>query len=238
MFVFWWTATLSSRLLTQSFVYNRLEAQARSVVSIIEFPDRSKGSSATPTQAQSMQSSVSNPDSGGNSPASSLSTGPRLGAYKLDPAYELPASGHYFVVRAGDKLLSSRSAWDQFFNVPQLAPAQQIRKRGVGGGRGTLYCFGMVVLLAMAMNLQSPWPRDVSPIEERFTRLSMVLRHHRAYLTGGPACCSTNRRAAFGGKARCHTTRYAAPGTWPGCVAVRRCSQRNYAVGQRIQPPA
>lgn len=38
MFVFWWTATLASRLLTESFVYRTLEVDARSVVSILEIP--------------------------------------------------------------------------------------------------------------------------------------------------------------------------------------------------------
>lgn len=39
MFIFWWTATLSSRLLTESFVFKRLESDARSVVSVVEVPD-------------------------------------------------------------------------------------------------------------------------------------------------------------------------------------------------------
>ena len=101
MFVFWWTATLSSRLLTESFVFKRLEADARSVVSIVEVSGAVDGS-------------------------------PKLAAFKLNPAYEQPASGYYFVVRFDDATLTSRSAWDQFFDIPTLQAGQQTKRVALG----------------------------------------------------------------------------------------------------------
>jgi len=111
MFVFWWSATLASRLLTDRFVFERLAASAGSVESVLEF----------------------------DSPA----PGVQLGNYKLDPAYERPASGHYFLVRTHGRVLSSRSAWEQFFQVPLLAPGEQRLMRGIGvAGEPMLFWYG------------------------------------------------------------------------------------------------
>lgn len=101
MFVFWWTTTLGSRLLIESFVYRTLEAEAKSVVSTLELS----------------------------------ANGLRLGNYKLNPTYETPASGDYFVVQQGSQQLLSRSAWDQFFSLPEMVPGQQHKSRlqGVSG---------------------------------------------------------------------------------------------------------
>ncbi len=111
MFVFWWSATLASRLLTDRFVFEGLAASARSVESVLEFD------SPTP--------------------------GIRLGNYRLDPAYERPASGHYFVVRTQDGTLSSRSAWEQHFQVPLLAAGEQRLMRGTGiAGEPMLFWYG------------------------------------------------------------------------------------------------
>lgn len=111
MFVFWWSATLASRLLTDRFVFEGLAASARSVESVLEFD------SPTP--------------------------GIRLGNYRLDPAYERPASGRYFVVRTQNETLSSRSAWEQHFQVPLLAPGEQRSMRGTGvAGEPMLFWYG------------------------------------------------------------------------------------------------
>lgn len=111
MFVFWWSATLASRLLTERFVFEGLAASARSVESVLEFD------SPTP--------------------------GIRLGNYRLDPAYERPASGRYFVVRTQNETLSSRSAWEQHFQVPLLAPGEQRSMRGIGvAGEPMLFWYG------------------------------------------------------------------------------------------------
>lgn len=143
MFVFWWTATLGSRLLTQSFVYSRLEAQAKSVVSVIELPGQAS-----------------------NSPDDTAIPELRLGDYKLDPAYELPASGQYFIVRSGETILSSRSAWDQLFEVEELAPGEQTRQRRVGAAGETLL-FWSGGFANSGHEFTVFVAEDISPIEER-----------------------------------------------------------------------
>ncbi|MGQ7843991.1 ATP-binding protein [Granulosicoccus sp. 3-233] len=111
MFIFWWSATLASRLLTERFVFERLAASAGSVESVL----------------------VQDP----------LTPGIQLGNYRLDPAYGKPASGHYFVVQTADRTVSSRSAWEQFFRVPLLAPGEQRLRRGTGvAGEPLLFWYG------------------------------------------------------------------------------------------------
>jgi signal transduction histidine kinase len=135
MFVFWWTATLTSRLLTESFVYRTLEVDARSVVSILEIP-------AVADQT------------------------PHLGNYKLNPAYAVPASGEYFVIQVADRRLMSRSAWDQFLDIPPMVPGQQQKRRvtGVAGEplliwSGGFRRSGHDITVAVA--------RNISPIADR-----------------------------------------------------------------------
>ncbi|MGK0321169.1 MAG: hypothetical protein ACI9JP_003363, partial [Granulosicoccus sp.] len=135
MFVFWWTATLTSRLLTESYVYRTLEVDARSVVSLLEIPVE-----ATQT--------------------------PHLGNYKLNPAYAIPASGEYFVIQVADRRLMSRSAWDQFLDIPLMVPGQQQKRRvtGVAGEplliwSGGFRRFGYDITVAVA--------RNISPIADR-----------------------------------------------------------------------
>lgn len=98
MFVFWWTTTLGSRLLIESYIFRTLEAEAKSIVSTLEFAD----------------------------------SAPSLGHYRLNPAYDKPASGEYFVVQYGPTQLLSRSAWEQFFSLPHMAPGQQSKTRAQG----------------------------------------------------------------------------------------------------------
>lgn len=112
MFVFWWTATLSSRLLTESIVFNRLQSDAKNVVSMLDFD-------ADPTGE------------------------PRLGHYRLNPAYNTPVSGYYFVIKLQDKEMTSRSAWEQQFDIPLLAPGQLSRRRETGkAGEPLLFWMG------------------------------------------------------------------------------------------------
>lgn len=42
MFIFWWTVTLGSRLLTDSFVFQSLSADSRSVFSTLNLPDEAR----------------------------------------------------------------------------------------------------------------------------------------------------------------------------------------------------
>lgn len=135
MFIFWWTATLTSRMLTESFVYRTLEVDARSVVSILEIP-------------------------------TVASQTPHLGNYKLNPAYAVPASGEYFVIQVADRQLMSRSAWDQFLDIPSMVPGQQQKRRvtGVAGEplliwSGGFRRSGHDITVAVA--------RNISPIADR-----------------------------------------------------------------------
>lgn len=105
MLLFWWAGSLTSRLLTESFVFSRLESDAASLLSALEF-----------TGVDSLQ--------------------PRLGESRMDPAYDLPASGKYYFVKLSPKAeILSRSSWDQVLSVEPLAPGQQSKLRitGVGG---------------------------------------------------------------------------------------------------------
>ena len=135
MFVFWWAVTLSSRLVTDSFVFRSLEADANSVFSILHLP-----------------------------PEPPLV--PTLLPYKLRPEYEMPASGYYFVVQFPSRQLISRSGWDQFFDMPDMAPGQQQkwRSEGVAGESllfwaGGFYKDGYQFTVSVA--------QDITPIQAR-----------------------------------------------------------------------
>lgn len=66
-----------------------------------------------------------------------------LSRYRLDPAYSRPASGLYFVIRSDEDILSSRSAWEQFFDLPLLAPGEQRLRRQTGvAGEPLLVWYG------------------------------------------------------------------------------------------------
>ena len=54
---------------------------------------------------------------------------PRLGESRLNPAYEEPFSGKYYVIKLEEPSgeITSRSAWEQALPVPELA-AGQLRK--------------------------------------------------------------------------------------------------------------
>ena len=112
MFVFWWTGTLSSRLLSENYVFKNLQERAANLVSVIDI-------------------------------ASTVNTPLSLGQYKLDPAYDRPASGRYFVVLTESTRLESRSSWEQNFQIPQLASGEQQRRKFVGvAGEPLLFWLG------------------------------------------------------------------------------------------------
>ena len=152
MAVFLWAGSLTARLLGESFVHRRLGDEAEALVAALDYPPLALAR-------------------------------PRLSPLaRLDPDYERPLSGSYYVVRfepGGD--IVSRSAWDQRFEVPILAPGQQSRRRGTGSaGESLLFWLGgfsknghaFTVLLA----------EDTRPIEARlavfrwyFAAISLVL---------------------------------------------------------------
>jgi len=136
MFVFWWTGTLTSRLLSESFVYTRLQTEAsnleRSLV-INQFD---------------AETSIELRD-------------------RVDNHYEVPASGHYFVIQLGSNTeLMSRSAWDQNLALPALAPGQQRKSRDLGRGEAPLLVWsGAYSRLGQAFTITVA--EDITPIESR-----------------------------------------------------------------------
>ncbi len=89
-----------------------------------------------------------------------------LGQYKLDPAYESPASGRYFVVRTRDSELMSRSAWEQFLDVPMLVPGEKRLRRDTGvAGEVLLLWYGGFSYHGEEFTIAVA--EDVSPIEAK-----------------------------------------------------------------------
>jgi len=138
MFVFWWAGSLTSRLLADSFVFSRLELDAGDLLTALDIPEYGFGRL-------------------------------KLGNTKLNPAYRLPHSGKYFIVRLepeGD--IASRSAWDQRFEIPQLAPGQQKRVHLAGTAGEPLLLWlggfsksGYVFTIGIA--------EDITPIRDRLS---------------------------------------------------------------------
>jgi len=95
MLIFWWTGSLASKLLTNSFVYNRLESEAGIVVSAIEFPEFNIDSPQL--------------DEGRFNPAYDMPTSGKYYVVHFQPKGEF----------------LSRSAWEQQLDVPDLAPGQK-----------------------------------------------------------------------------------------------------------------
>lgn len=103
MTVFLWAGSLTSRLLSEGFVYRQLEEQARTLLRAIDAPPIAM---AEPR------------------------LDPRVG---LERDYEAPLSGEYFIVRFDSGLdIRSRSAWEQTLLVPTLAPGQAFKRRVTG----------------------------------------------------------------------------------------------------------
>ena len=153
MLVFLWAGSLTGRLLGESFVHRELGREAESVVAALDYP---------PIE-------LARPRLAGNA--------------RLDPAYDEPLSGRYFIVRLepDGTRIESRSAWDQRIAVPRLAPGQQLKRRALGVSGEPLQLWlggfskgGHEFTVALA--------EDVGPIESRlevfrwyFAGISLVL---------------------------------------------------------------
>ena len=138
MLIFWWTGALASQLLTNSFVFSRLEAEADILVSAIEFPELDIGS-------------------------------PQVGDGRLNPAYDKPASGKYFIVQFGaDGVSVSRSAWEQNLELPVLAPGQK-RKLSLDGRAGEPLLIWLGGFSKQGHEFTAAVAEDISPIQERLT---------------------------------------------------------------------
>lgn len=152
MMVFLWAGSLTSRMLSESFVYRQLEDRADSLLAALDYPPVELG-------------------------VPRLAAGVRL-----DRAYDSPLSGRYYVVRftSGGEI-RSRSAWDQTFSVPELVPGQQLKRRDIGSSGEPLLLWlggfsrnGYAFTVAMVS--------DIGPIEDRlrifrwyFAGISLVL---------------------------------------------------------------
>ena len=136
MLIFWWTGSLASRLLTHSFVFNRLESDASILVSHIEFPELATDE-------------------------------PRLGLVRLNPAYDEPLSGIYYLVRFEDSTdIVSRSAWDQSLDIQSLAPGQK-RKLQLNGKVGEPLLVWLGGFAKQGHQFTVAVAEDITPIRER-----------------------------------------------------------------------
>ena len=108
MFIFWWAGTLTSRQLSESFVYSRLQVEARNLERSLLIDQLGIRSSAQLTEHIDYRYEL---------PASG-----RYFVIRLDDGNEL----------------MSRSAWDQNLIVPTLAAGQQIKRRMLGRGESPL----------------------------------------------------------------------------------------------------
>lgn len=102
LFVFWWTVTLSSRLLIESFVFMRLEDEAKNLVSVLEIDPVG---AAIPTMGDfKLNPAYSEPASG----------------------------HYFVISFSAGQVLRSRSSWDQFFTNPLMEAGQSSRRRSGG----------------------------------------------------------------------------------------------------------
>lgn len=137
MLIFWWTGALASQLLTNSFVFSRLESEADILVSAIDFPELDLDS-------------------------------PKVGDGRLNPAYDIPSSGKYYVVHfQPDGVESvSRSAWDQVLDIPVLAPGQK-RKVSLDGRAGEPLLLWLGGFSKQGYAFTVAVAEDISPIQKR-----------------------------------------------------------------------
>ncbi len=70
--------------------------------------------------------------------------GPRIDPATMGsvgPVYELPLSGHYFLIKRGEQLIRSRSLWDEDIAMPELGGAVERVQRGDGPAGQALLVF-------------------------------------------------------------------------------------------------
>jgi hypothetical protein len=58
----------------------------------------------------------------------------------VGPVYELPLSGHYFLIKRGEQLIRSRSLWDEDIAMPELGGAVERVQRGDGRPGRRCWC--------------------------------------------------------------------------------------------------
>ena len=102
MLLFWWVGSLTSRLLSESLVYSRLETEAGNVLSTLDFPD-------IEIDAPRLSNTRLHP------------------AY--DAPY---SGKYYLISLDGESDMSSRSLWEQEFEFEKLPPGGQNKGRMIG----------------------------------------------------------------------------------------------------------
>jgi len=152
MLVFLWVGSLTARLLSESAVQERLGNDADALVAALDVP---------PIELAR----------------------PRLAAgARLDPDYDRPLSGSYWVVRfEGVGEIRSRSSWEQPLEVPEVAPGQLLKRRSRGStGEPLLLWLGGFSKGGYAFTVMIA--EDLRPIENRldvfrwyFAAISLLL---------------------------------------------------------------
>ncbi len=113
------------------------------------------------SEADILVSAIEFPELGINSP--------RLGTQRLNPAYDEPTSGKYYVVRfkpLGEFM--SRSAWEQQLDIPELTPGQK-RKQSLKGRAGEPLLLWSGGFSKLGHEFTISVAEDISPIQERLT---------------------------------------------------------------------
>ncbi len=95
---------------------------------------------------------------------------PRLGESRLNPAYEEPFSGKYYVIKLEETSgeITSRSAWEQSLPVPALA-AGQLRKIEIVGVAGEPLLLWLGGFSKQGHGFTIGIAEDITPIRERLT---------------------------------------------------------------------
>ncbi len=94
---------------------------------------------------------------------------PRLGEARLNPAYEKPSSGKYYVIKLeAEQEITSRSAWEQDLPVPKLA-AGQLRKVEIVGVAGEPLLLWLGGFAKQGHDFTIGIAEDITPIRERLT---------------------------------------------------------------------
>jgi len=92
---------------------------------------------------------------------------PRLGDARLNPAYEEPLSGKYYIIKLDTAdTITSRSAWEQELPVPELA-AGQLQKMEIIGVSGEPLLLWMGGFSKQGHGFTIGIAEDVTPIRER-----------------------------------------------------------------------
>lgn len=105
---------------------------------------------------------------------------PELSPDRIDPIYKRPFSGHYFKIAVGDRLLRSRSLWDQDLLLPPVSVGARAVQRLPGPQGQTLLVLnggfrkqGRDVAIAVSEDL-TPIEADIRRFQLRYGLVSLA----------------------------------------------------------------